>query len=107
MFAKRRRNNAREAEALELGYLAEVLAQLERRAADCELRLARVEQQPPGAAETNEGRLLRERANAAVLRSKLARVRLATSLVESYTEMRREELAAPVQRKPTTTMEVP
>lgn len=94
-------------EALELDYLDKVLEQLARRASDCELLLAELE---PPSTDVGDGRLLRAQAHAAVLRARLARVRHASALVESYIQLCRDELARrhdPDNRKTTTTMEVP
>lgn len=97
-----------DAEAIVMAYLAESLARVDGRTQECERRLAALECRRGRLADAvGPGDEQRLRADAIALMSRMARTRLAASLLESYAEMRRDRLAASSGPDQRTTTEMP
>ena len=89
--------------------MADLLRHIGRCADDCDARLAGLERQRDALAQrpggSSEERMERLRAEVIVVQSELKRLHVATTLVQSYMQARREQLAAALDSE-TTTMEV-
>lgn len=97
---------------LEVRFVADLLAHIDQRMDDCGGRLARLQDElakaQRGQIAAPEKRVESLHAEAVVLQAQIKRLRVATTLVQTYMQMRREQLAElrAAENSQTTTMEV-